>query len=647
LRRRERVSFLERLPVTAGLVVVILLGIWASATAAGATTLRACGDHGRLTCGKVSAPLDPSGRVHGRVSLYVERYAAVSHPTGTLVALAGGPGQAAVPLLDDFREVFKSVLGSRALVVFDERGIGRSGRLDCTVSKEDELAGSPAGSLIGACARNLGSRGRFYSSDDTVSDIETIRRTLRLGRIDLYGVSYGTFPATQYARRYPSNIAHLVLDSTLPADGDSDTKLNSITSIRRQLASICPTVCPTLDPAADLGTLLAGLPRKASGFGPTSISREEGGVLVLSALYASDLDPFVRASIPAALHLGATGDRSAVVRLGAIASASEAAEGYDEAPTDPASGTEHSHSATINAEGIATRCEDERFVWSVGDSLAVRHEKVLAEQRALTAAEVAPFSRATVMAASGIAECEHWPTAGAHPAREPGPLPQVPTLILSGGDDVRTPLEQAAMLAGQIPGSTLLAVPGVGHSVVGTDPSGCAKRALAALLGGGPILPCTAGPQTPVDPLPPASFATLAPSGGLTGEAGEVLSASVLTLRHDVGFSAPYAFLGFEVPGTVAGGLIDLPVDGHDGTVLEDISYVRSVSLSGPLKVASTGLGTGRLSVRVGGHVYGTLQLESTGTITGTLGGRSFRLANAARQAIDIENGLGFYTQLR
>jgi pimeloyl-ACP methyl ester carboxylesterase len=639
---RER-ALSERWSVLVGLLGIVLLGLWCSASAAASPALRACGDHGRVTCGTVSAALDPSGRVHGRVSLYVERYAAVSHPTGTLVALAGGPGQAAVPLLGDFRDVFKSVLGSRALVVFDERGIGRSGRLDCRVPRDTELAGS----LIGACARSLGARGRFYSSDDTVSDIETIRRDLKLGPIDLYGVSYGTFPATQYARRYPSNVAHLILDSTLPADGDHDVKLNSITSIRRQLASICTTVCPTLDPSADLERFLAGLPRRASPFDFTGVSRDEGAVIVLNTLYASDLDPFIRASIPAALRLGATGDKSAVVRLGVLAAASEGSEGDDEAPADAATGQLESKSTTIDAEGIATRCEDERFVWSAGDSLAARRAKVHAEQVALTAAEVAPFSRATVIEASGIADCEHWPAAGADPAREPGPLPHVPTLILSGGNDVRTPLEQATMLSSQIPGSILLAVPGVGHSVIGTDPSGCARRAVAALIGGGAILPCTAGPQTPVDPLPPPSFASLAPSGGLRGEPGEVLSASVLTLRHDVGFTVPYAFLGLAVPGTTAGGLLDLPVDGRNSAVLQDISYVRSVSLSGPVSVSSTAFGTGHLTVSVHGHAYGKLQLESTGAIRGTLGGMPFKLSYAARQAIDTANGLGFYTQLR
>jgi hypothetical protein len=174
-------------------------------------------------------------------------------------------------------------------------------------------------------------------------------------------------------------------------------------------------------------------------------------------------------------------------------------------------------------------------------ALAVRRAKVHTEQLGLTSAEVAPFSAATAIDGSGIADCERWPTPGADPPREPGPLAGVPTLILSGADDVRTPVEQGATLAGQVPGSVLLVVPGVGHSVLSTDRSGCAKRAVAAFAGGGPALPCTAGPQPPVDPLRPASFAALEPSAGLSGEAGQVLAASVLTLRHDVGFTVPYS----------------------------------------------------------------------------------------------------------
>jgi hypothetical protein len=47
-------------------------------------------------CARLSVPLDRSGAVPGRVSLYVQRMRALKRPSrGVVVALAGGPGQSA------------------------------------------------------------------------------------------------------------------------------------------------------------------------------------------------------------------------------------------------------------------------------------------------------------------------------------------------------------------------------------------------------------------------------------------------------------------------------------------------------------------------------------------------------------------------
>ena len=55
--------------------------------------------------------------------------------------------------------------------------------------------------------------------------------------------------------------------------------------------------------------------------------------------------------------------------------------------------------------------------------------------------------------------------------------PDVPVLVLSGRADLRTPLEDARRTAAQYPRAQVLAVPGVGHSVLTTDISGCALAA--------------------------------------------------------------------------------------------------------------------------------------------------------------------------
>jgi len=588
-------------------------------------------DQGRLTCARVSVALDPTGRVPGRVSLFVERYAIAEHPTGTIVALAGGPGQSGVDLFARFRSDFQAVLGTRALVMFDERGIGRSGQLDCRIPAGEDLGGR----RITGCAAMLGARAAFYSTDDTAADIEAIRRDLKLGRIDLYGVSYGTFPATQYARRYPGGLAHLVLDSTLPADGDVDVNVSSFTSIRRQLATICTVACPGLDPLGDLQRLLSRLPAATPRHAGLALSRGEAGRLLLNALEAADLDPFIRASIPAALRLGAAGDTSAIVRLGDLAVASEQAEAAVGA-TRPAQARAPS-TVAVDAEPIATRCEDERFVWSPHDSLAVRRAKVRLEEARLSPAGVAPFTPGVAIAGAVIADCERWPDAGDAPAREAGPLPGVPTLILSGENDVRTSLEQAEALAHEIPGAKVLGVPNVGHAVLADDHSDCAKRGVAAFLTGATVLPCAGSPPPPVDPPAPASIAGLAPAAPLTGEPGEILAASVLSLRHEVGLVAPYLRQGLALAGTAGGGL----VDGRRGVLLHGISYVRPVGLTGTLK-PGRGYATGQLRVTVSGRAYGTLRLAASGTITGRLAGRTFRLPAATRQAIDTAHGLDF-----
>lgn len=79
-----------------------ILGL-APANAAARSVLRPCGDGGRLSCGRISVALDPGGHVPGRVGIAVERYPQAARPTGTIVALAGGPGQSAIGVLPLFR----------------------------------------------------------------------------------------------------------------------------------------------------------------------------------------------------------------------------------------------------------------------------------------------------------------------------------------------------------------------------------------------------------------------------------------------------------------------------------------------------------------------------------------------------------------
>src|SRR5207302_8875060 len=69
--------------------------------------------------------------------------------------------------------------------------------------------------------------------------------------------------------------------------------------------------------------------------------------------------------------------------------------------------------------------------------------------------------------------CEQWPSPAGNTPLGPGPYPNVPMLAISGGFDLRTPVANAEMVVDQFPQGKLLVVPGVGHSVIGSDVSGC------------------------------------------------------------------------------------------------------------------------------------------------------------------------------
>src|SRR4029078_366057 len=69
------------------------------------------------------------------------------------------------------------------------------------------------------CATLLGPARPFYTTADSVADIEAVRRALGYERIALFGVSYGTVVAQHYAKAHPERVERLVLDSAVAATG--------------------------------------------------------------------------------------------------------------------------------------------------------------------------------------------------------------------------------------------------------------------------------------------------------------------------------------------------------------------------------------------------------------------------------------------
>lgn len=138
-----------------------------------------------------------------------------------LFILSGGPGQAASDFYLSIAPAFARIRRDRDIVIVDQRGTGRSNRLDCELPEEAQVGAVDEQRLRAAvreCLRVLPGDPRYYTTSIAVRDLEEIRAALGYETISLYGVSYGTRVAQHYMRRYPARVRSAVLDGVVPAD---------------------------------------------------------------------------------------------------------------------------------------------------------------------------------------------------------------------------------------------------------------------------------------------------------------------------------------------------------------------------------------------------------------------------------------------
>lgn len=601
-----------------------------------AVALRRCAPRDardRTRCGTVTVPLDRSGAVPGTVRLRVRVVPPRSgSANGTVIALAGGPGQAAAPLAPQLAAMLGPVARTRRVVAFDQRGTGHSGRLSCpALSRARTLRENDA--AVAGCARKIGPRRIAYTTSASVDDIEAVRVALGADRVALFAVSYGTKVATAYAARYPQHVSRLVLDSVVPPEGIDPFWRATIGSARRVLRTICQArACRfTPDPADDLlavGRRLARGPLSGTWYDKRGRAHRIAitGERLFSLLLQGDFNPLTRSALPAALRAAARGDEAPLARLLARQGGTP---GLDAGPDS-------------DALYVATTCEDGGVPWPAGTPVDQRAAAFARELAAIPSDQLAPFDRAT-MRRLGIAFCRNWPEA---PIAQPSiaPLPDVPTLILSGDEDLRTPRKDAEQLAAQLRQATLVTVPEAGHSVLGSDFGRCAETAVRRFFAGRPVRDCSfrAPRFIEVDALPPQSLSELAPAPGTSGRVGRTLSAVSLTfgtmiddlLRDllDSLFTGDLSALDEETmrAGGLRGGSIAF--DG-ERFVLRGYSVVPGVTLSGDLVDDDSVL-------RVGGSAAarGTLRFGEDG-IRGRLGGRPVRLSARALMRAMLSSG--------
>ena len=263
-------------------------------------------------------------------------------------------------------------------------------------------------------------------------------------------------------------------------------------------------------------------------------------------------------------------------------------------------------------------CETNPLPWDTGTPLDQRRAIVQQRIAALPANTFAPFD-AGVVTEDEIDLCLGWPDVP-HPAAAtpPAPYPTVPTLILQGAEDLRTPPEWSARIAARIPGSKRIVIKGVGHSTIGS--SECAGEAILRFARGRrPPASCprvrTGVPAA--DPAP-AAFASLRGYPGLPLKVGRTVRAIGATVG-DVLLALSSGSIE-TAGGGLRGGTWEI---GEGQLHLRDYEAVRGVEVSG------TARRTYRLRITGSKAARGEVTLRSSGRLTGRLGGHriSLRLA--------------------
>ncbi|MBE2315323.1 alpha/beta fold hydrolase [Solirubrobacter sp. CPCC 204708] len=582
-------------------------------TAHAALQWRSCVDFNGVQCATLDVPLDRANTMPGTVPLRIARAGRRSGPT--LMYLSGGPGGAGVSEMIGVLAAVPFLLDRFRVIGFDQRGTGRSGLLRCPrLEKDPYLRDTGAAE---ECAARIGPARRFYTTPDSVQDMEAIRQQLGSAKLTLFGISYGTELAVAYARAFPQHVERLILDSVVDYDDRDPFATVNFRAMGPSLKSLCPGGCRGIsaDPGADLAKLVAQLrvtPLQA--FAYDRLGRSTRVRITPTALFdlmlLTDYLPALRAAVPAGVQAALKGDGALLARL--IREARRL-EGFG-SPRD------------FSVARYSTVCETTPLPWDPGTPIEARAAITQQRLAAVAPNAFAPFDAAVVLE-DEIDLCLRWPDVPRPVVDVPAPpYPTVPTLILQGNEDLRTPPEWSQNVASRIPGAHRIVIRGVGHSTV-SDPRDCAASAILRFVTRRtPPRTCKRVPTgVPAVLSAPASFESLRGLPGYSRKTGRTLRAVLATI-DDLDLVLSPATLA-SAGGGLRGG--SWSVAGRR-LRLSDYQAVTGVTVGGGGDL------TRSLTLRIAGTkaAKGTLVLNARG-LTGRLGGRPVRLRlDAARASL-------------
>jgi pimeloyl-ACP methyl ester carboxylesterase len=452
----------------------------------GSLTLQKCEVLPRALCGSVSRAWDPAHPKQGKVRVGFAFVPARdrAHPVlGTVVPHEGGPGYSTTGTASGYADMYGPLLARHNLLLVDQRGTGRSQALDCPALQDLRIAYDVA---AGRCGRSLGAHADDYTTERSADDLSAVISLLGLGKVDVYGDSYGTFFTEVFTGRHAAQVRSVVLDSAYPTYGETAFYPTQGPAMRHAFDLACARSAACRNGGRSFRTALSMVLQKVRRHPWRGVSHDADGrraqvqvsgpTLVSVAFGATYSVAFYR-ELTAALRSGLRGDRKPLLRLVA-----EAIGGGTDAgdPVDYSEGLD-----------AAVACHDYPQLYDMRATPAVRarqYAAALARAQRTTPGLYGPFTIHEYARSDwqSLDWCTRWPVAPAgNPARPPRPAggyPAVPVLVLSGElDSITTPAE-GRMVAQQFPDAQQVVVRNSFHVTAQGDTDHCAVRLVRAFV---------------------------------------------------------------------------------------------------------------------------------------------------------------------
>jgi pimeloyl-ACP methyl ester carboxylesterase len=450
----------------------------------GTQTVTLCASAPPTYCGTLSVPLDYSTPAGPHISIAYRFYPASDPPggeaAGTVVPVEGGPGYPSIESVSyesdgaqaGYSAMYGPLLQRWNMLAVDNRGTGQSTPLSCPALQDfSGESGTEAFQLTAAtCAAALNHRWKYangswvhasdvFTSAPAAEDLASVITALGVGKVDLYGDSYGSFFAQVFASRFPQLVRSVTLDSTYETVGLDPWYRSTIESMPAAFDAACSRApaCASAAPGSSwtridqLAQSLREHPITGVVPGPEGamqkVSMGVKGLVNLVSDAAEDTNIYRELDAASRALLDA-GDPAPLLRLYAQRLAVD--EAYFGEPI-------HEYSVELY---LATSCLDYPQLFDMDATPAVRAQELVAAQALLPASTFSPFSTSEWLAQDENTEaytaCVDWPSPTIAQPPTSGSLPlfpgALPVLVLGGELDTWTPAAGVPKVLSEIGG---------------------------------------------------------------------------------------------------------------------------------------------------------------------------------------------------